>query len=315
MKKILITGAGGFVGTHLIHALKKAGEVEIFASVYKSTSDISALLPADHIIAGDLTDFAVTEKVISLSSPDVIYHLAAISVVSDDPNQTATVMNTNATLSFNLLESTRLHAPDARFISVCSANVYGLVDPAHLPIDESTPLKPLNAYAVSKITQEMLSLQYHLAFGLDIVMLRPFNHTGPGQTTQFLIPALAKQFVAIKKGAEAVIEVGNTTSSRDYTDVRDVVEAYILASEKGVAGQVYNIGSGHSYKTSEIIQMFEEITGTKVTIKEKDTLVRKSDVPILVADASKFSQLTGWKPNIGMLQTISDILDSYRNST
>ncbi len=315
MKKILITGAGGFVGTHLIRALKEAGEVEIFASVFKSTSDISTLLSEDHIIAGDLTDFAFTEQLVKTSQPDVIYHLAAISIVTDDPSQTTAVMSTNSTISFNILESTRLYAPHARFISICSANVYGLVGASDLPIKESTPLRPLNAYAVSKITQEMLSLEYHLAYGLDVVILRPFNHTGPGQTESFLLPALAKQFASIQKGAEPVIEIGNTESSRDYTDVRDMVRAYILASEKCLSGEVYNIGSGVSYKTRAIIEMFEEVSGIKVTIKEKDQLVRKSDVPILVADASKFSSLTTWKPSISMQQTISDILDSYRNLT
>lgn len=314
-KKILITGAGGFVGTYLIKELQKNANNEIYGAVYKSTSDISTLLPSDHIMTGDLTDFSFAEKLIKTTTPDLIYHLAAISIVTDDPSQTTEVMNINTTLTFNVLESTKLHAPKTRFVSVCSANVYGLVNDSDLPIDESTPLRPLNAYAVSKITEEMLSLEYHLAHGLDMVILRPFNHTGPGQTTNFLIPTLAKQFIAIEKGAEAVIEVGNTESSRDYTDVRDMARAYVLAGEKCISGEVYNIGSGHSYKTSLIIEMFQEITGIKVTTKEKDNLVRKSDVPILVANASKFSDLTAWKPSIPLQKTISDILDNYRNST
>lgn len=313
MKKILITGAGGFVGTHLIRALKESGDSEIFAAVYKSTSDISALIPEDHIIPGDLTDFAFAEKLIKMTMPDVIYHLAAISVVTDDPTRTNNVMNTNSTLSFNILESTRLHAPKARFISVCSANVYGLVSDTDLPISESTPFRPLNAYAVSKITQEMLSLQYYLSYGLDVVILRPFNHTGVGQTTNFLIPALAEQFSAIEKGVAPIIEVGNVENSRDYTDVRDIAKAYILASEKCLAGEAYNIGSSRSYKTSEIIAMFEDILGKKVEIREKDQLVRKSDVPILVSDTTKFHKVTGWEPKILLRETISDILESYRH--
>jgi GDP-4-dehydro-6-deoxy-D-mannose reductase len=309
VKRILITGAGGFVGTHLIHALTKAGGVEIFASVYKSTSDISALLPTDHIISGDLTDYAAAKHLISVAQPDIIYHLAAISVVSDDPSKATSVLNTNSTITFNLLESARLLAPSARFISICSANVYGLVEAADLPIDESTPLRPLNAYAVSKITQEMLSMQYHLSYGLDVVILRPFNHSGPGQIADFLIPSLARQFAAIKKGSESVIEVGNTETARDYTDVRDMVRAYILAAEKGESGETYNIGSGHSYKTSEIIELFEQLTGAKAVVKAKDHLVRKNDVPILVADASKFIALTSWQPLISLETTLSDILE------
>lgn len=312
MTRILITGAGGFVGIYLIKELQKNPSNDIYGAIYKSTTDISNLLPADHIVSGDLTDFSFAQDLIKQTAPDVIYHLAAISVVSDDPSQTTKVMNTNSNLSFNILESTKLHAPHARFISICSANVYGLVNQSDLPINEAVPFRPLNAYAVSKITQEMLSLEYHLSSNLDVVILRPFNHTGPGQTPSFLIPALAKQFATITNNSNPSIEIGNIENSRDYTDVRDIARAYVLASEKCLSGEVYNVGSGRSYKTSEIIKMFEEITSTKVEIREKDNLVRKSDVPMLVADATKFTTLTGWQPQISLETTLSDILEYER---
>lgn len=312
-KKVLITGAGGFVGTHLIHALKAHGDVEIFAAVFSATSDITSLIPSDHIIAGDLTDFAFAEKLVSISAPNVIYHLAALSVVHSSSKQATAVMNGNTTISYNLLEAVRLHAPDARFIAICSANEYGAVQDTTVPITESTPLRPLNPYAVSKVTQEMLALQYYLAYGLDVVILRPFNHTGIGQTIDFVIPRLAEQFAKIEKGEKApVVEVGNIATVRDFTDVSDMVIGYILAADKCKSGEIYNIGSGTGHTVSEILDTLQTLSSVKVEIIVKQSLVRTSDVPVLIADASKFKTTTGWEPKIALSKTISDILENYR---
>lgn len=311
-KKVLITGAGGFVGTHLIHALLASGDVEIFAAVYKATSDITALIPADHIIAGDLTDFAFAEKLVQVARPEVVYHLAAISIVHNSAKETTNVLNTNSTISFNMLEAVRLHAPKARFIAISSGNVYGAVQDSTFPINESTPLRPLNPYAVSKITQEMLALEYYLAYALDVVILRPFNHTGVGQTNNFVIPRFAEQFVAIEKGSSPVVEVGNVDTIRDFTDVRDMVSAYVLAAEKCLSGEIYNIGSGTGHTIGEILDILQSLSSAKVEIKVKAEYVRTSDVPVLVADASKFREVTGWEPKIVLSKTISDILENYR---
>lgn len=313
--RILITGAGGFVGTHLIKELQQNPGVEIFAAVYQSTSDIASLVEADHIFEGDLTDYTFAQELIQTTKPDVIYHLAALSVVHDSVEHATSVINSNTTISYNILEATRLSAPQARFIAICSANVYGLVDSSEIPLKETTPFRPLNPYAVSKITQEMLALQYHLAHSLDVVILRPFNHTGVGQTTDFVIPAFAKQFVQIEKGATPVIEVGNLETTRDFTDVSDMVRAYVLASDKCVAGTAYNIGSGRGYTIREILNIFQKITGQTVEIKENQSLIRKSDVPVLIADASKFRESTGWEPKISLEITISDILNYWRKQT
>lgn len=312
MKKILITGAGGFVGNYLVRELKSLGGYEIFATVHKPNPNLSELVGSDHVISGDLTDYSFTQNLITQTSPDVIYHLAALSVVHNSHNQAETVINVNATISYNLLEAFRLYAPKARLIAICSANVYGAVQDRSKPLSESTPLRPLNPYAVSKVTQEMLALQYHLAYGLDIVILRPFNHTGPGQTTDFVIPALAQQFAQIAKGAPPVIEVGNLSTKRDFTDVRDMVKAYILASEMGKSGEVYNIGSGHGYTVRELIDLLQKVSGITVELKTKAGLVRKSDVAILIANATKFRELTHWEPKISLEATLSDILNYYR---
>lgn len=312
-KRVLITGAGGFVGSHLIHALKAQGDVEIFAAVYKATSDIVSLIPGDHIIAGDLTDFTYAEKLVSISAPDVVYHLAALSVVHSSVGQASAVMNGNTTISYNILEAVRLGAPKARFIAISSGNVYGAVEDTTYPINEDTHLRPLNPYAVSKVTQEMLALQYYLSYGLDVVILRPFNHTGVGQTTDFVIPKFAKQFADIENGSiTPIIEVGNLDTVRDFTDVADMVGAYLLAADKGIAGEIYNIGSGVGHSIREILDTLESLSSAKVEVKVNENFVRTSDVPVLVADASKFRSATGWEPKIPLSKTISDILENYR---
>lgn len=315
MKKILITGAGGFVGTYLIKELQKSEGNEIYGAVYQATSDISSIIPADHILTGDLTDFAYAQSLVQITKPDIIYHLAALSVVHNSAENALKVLSGNTAISYNLFESVRLHAPSARVMAICSANVYGAVQNTDKPLGESTPFRPLNPYAVSKIVQEMLALQYHLAHSLDVVILRPFNHTGVGQTTDFVIPAFAKQFVQIEKGATPVIEVGNQGTTRDFTDVSDMVKAYVLASQKCESGTAYNIGSGRGYTIREILNIFQKITGQTVEIKENQSLIRKSDVPVLIADASKFRESTGWEPKISLEITISDILNYWRKQT
>ena len=313
MTKILITGAGGFVGTYLIKELQKSTDFEIYGAVFSATSDISSLLPSDHIIEGDLSDYNFAADLVKKSAPDVVYHLAALSVVGTSESKALSVMNTNTTISYNILEAVKSFAPKARFIAIASANVYGAVEDTSKPIDESLPLRPLNPYAVSKVSQEMLATMYCLAYGLDVVIVRPFNHTGIGQTTDFVIPKLAEQFARIEKGEiEPVIEVGNLDTIRDFTDVRDMVEAYALAAKSGESGQIYNLGSGTGHTIKEILEILQSLSPAKVEIKVKEELVRTADVPVLICDASKFNKVTGWTAKTSLNQTVSDILNYYR---
>ena len=312
MTKILVTGAGGFAGTHLIKELQKNPAAEIFASVYNATSNISVMIKEDHLLFGDLTDYSFAQKMIQTSSPDIIYHLAALSVVHTSAEHATAVINGNTSISYNLLEAVKLDAPKTRFIAICSANQYGAVNPQDLPLKETAPFRPLNPYAVSKVTQEMLALSYCLAYGLDVVILRPFNHTGEGQTTDFVIPMLAKQFVEIERGKTPVIDVGNLETSRDFTDVLDMVQAYVLASEKCLKGESYNIGSGVAYSVQDILDLMQKITGRTVTIKRNESQIRLADVPVLVSDSTKFRTLTSWSPTIPLETTLSRILEYWR---
>jgi len=313
VKKVLITGAGGFVGTYLIKELQKSSDFEIYGAVFSATSDISSFLPSDHIIEGDLSDYNFASDLVKKSAPDVVYHLAALSVVGTSESKALSVMNTNTTISYNILEAVKNFAPRARFIAIASANVYGAVEDTSKPLDESLPLRPLNPYAVSKVSQEMLATMYCLAYGLDVVIVRPFNHTGIGQTTDFVIPKLAQQFARIEKGEiEPVIEVGNLDTVRDFTDVRDMVEAYTLAAKSAKSGQIFNLGSGTGHTIKEILDILQSLSPAKVEIKVKEELVRTADVPVLICDASKFNKVTGWTAKTSLNQTVSDILNYYR---
>lgn len=315
-KRILVTGASGFVGTHLVKTLVKNSDFQVYGTVYGQGTNLSNVLPASQIKSLDLTNAEATQNMIKDVQPDLIYHLAALSIVHDSLEKAGTFLTANLLMSYNLLESVRLHAPSCRVLAICSANEYGLVDEKDIPIDEDTPLKPLNPYAVSKVAEDMLAYQYYLAYGLDIVRLRPFNHTGPGQTTDFLIPSLAKQFVEISLGKkEPKIEIGNTNSIRDFSDVSDMVNAYILAAEKCQKGEVYNVGFGKGISVGEIIKLFEEIAKVKVEIVSNTSRVRTADVPVLVADASKFISATGWQPKIKFKDTLLSVYNYYQSLT
>lgn len=311
MDKVLVTGAGGFVGHHLVRALIGAGH-EVYAASYKDHKELRELLEPDHLFVGDLTDYEYTSNLILSTKPKIIYHLAALSVVHTDTETAKRALENNLALQFNLLEAVKEHAPDSRLVAICSGNVYGKVESDELPITETTPIRPLNAYSVSKLSQEYLALQYYFAHKLDVVILRPFNHTGAGQTENFVIPAFARQFAKIKSGSqEPEIKVGNLNTARDFTDVRDMVEAYIMAADKCESGQIYNIGSGQASKISEILSLMSEISGVEVTIKEDSSRIRGVDVPVLISDSSKFRGITGWEPKIPFKKTLQTVLDYW----
>lgn len=312
-KRILITGAGGFVGPYLIRELQSRGFKEIYASIFSPSSDISRLLASDHLITGDLTKYQDAEALVKQSAPDIIYHLAALSVVGTSVQDAERVLTSNTLLQYNLLEAVKQNAPKSRLVAICSANEYGKVYEHEVPISESQPLRPLNPYAVSKIAQEMLALQYHYSYGLDIVIIRAFNHTGPGQTEHFVVPALAKQFAQIERGDKTgTIEVGNLDTARDFTDVRDIVKGYVMAAEKCQSGEVYNLGSGNLVTVKEILESLQRLVSVKVEIRAEDSRLRSSDVPILLADNHKFVEATGWQPTLEFSETLADVLEYYR---
>ncbi|MCD6302898.1 MAG: GDP-mannose 4,6-dehydratase [Anaerolineae bacterium] len=311
--RALVTGVTGFVGQHLARWLLRETPWEIGGVAHGEARLAEDLAGQVRIYGADLRDPEATRRIMADWHPDVIFHLAALAQVGASFQNPWRTLGTNARIQLNMLEATVAEAPAARVMVVGSGDEYGLVQPDELPCDEHTPLRPANPYAVSKVTQDMLGLQYHLSAGLDVVRVRPFNHTGPGQGEGFVAPDLARQVAAIEVGLqEPVMRVGNLEAERDLTDVRDVVRAYLLLAQQGVSGEVYNIGSGQAHAMREVLELLLRDSKVPIRVEPDPARMRPSDVPRIVCDAGKLASLTGWAPTIPFARTIADVLDDWR---
>lgn len=310
MPKALVTGINGFAGTHLNNLLLQKG-YEIFGIV-KPAKDLQL---DDHFFAVDIQDFEGIKKVIADTTPDHIYHLAALTSPARSFQNPSETVTTNISGQLNILEAVKqLGLLETKVLVVSSAEIYGAASEHDLPLKESAPIKPLSPYAVSKVAQDFLGYQYKQAHDVKSIIVRPFNNIGPHQAPIFVIPAFAKQIAEIEKGVkEPVLKVGNLESRRDFTDVRDVVRAYELLMQKGESGEAYNIGSGKSYKISEILDMFLSLSDKKIVIEKDPALMRPGDIPELRCDYDKLHKATGWKPAIDIEKSLKDTLDYWRN--
>jgi GDP-4-dehydro-6-deoxy-D-mannose reductase len=314
MTKVLITGISGFAGSHLAEHLLKQGGYELFGTYLddKSITSLSHILDQIKLTQVNLLERDGVQRLIQDTSPEHIYHLAALTSPKDSFDDPTSTFVNNVSAQINILESAK--EGNSRILVVSSAEVYGLVKKEDLPIDEETPFNPSNPYAVSKLTQDFLGLQYFLSHKLDIVRVRPFNHVGPRQSPALVVSSFAKKIAEIEKTDGNEITVGNLNSRRDFTDVRDMVKAYELAMIKGESGSVYNIGRGESHEIGEILNMLISYSDKKIKVKADPSLFRPADNPELLCDVSKFENLTGWKAEIPIEQTLKDTLDYWRNS-
>jgi len=317
--RVLITGITGFAGSHLAEFLiANHPDVKVFGIV-RWRSRMENILPIrDNIelCEADLKDMVSLQACLAHIRPDRIFHLAAQSFVPTSwkcPGETFAI---NATGQINLFESL-LSLKQSPLVQVAgSSEEYGRVFPDEIPMKETNPLRPLSPYAVSKVAQDLLGYQYFQSYGLPVVRTRGFNHTGPRRGEVFVTSSLAKQIAAIEKGVkEPVIQVGNLDAKRDFSDVRDIVEAYWLSLEKGEPGEVYNIGSGVSRPIREVLDILLSLSKVNVRVEVDPQRLRPSDVPILLADSSKFVARTGWKPRFSFRQTLSDLLDYWRRQS
>lgn len=316
MKKVFITGITGFAGSFLAEYLISLGNFTIKGTYLteESLSLVSGIKDKIELVKLNLLDDRKVNVLIDKYKPDIVFHLAALTSPADSFQNPAATITNNVTAQINLLEAIRKNnLLDTKILVVSSADVYGIVDKKDLPIDEKTEFRPTNTYSVSKIAQDFLGFQYFLSYGLKIIRVRPFNHIGPRQSPKFVVASFAKQIAEIEAGKiEPTIFVGNLSAKRDFTDVRDMVKAYLLAAEKGDIGDVYNIGSGSSYGISEILDKLLSLSKKQIRIQVDKSRFRPSDEQELICDRKKFTDKTGWEPAIPLETTLKDTLDYWR---
>jgi len=289
-----LTGGSGFVGSWLMRHLSEAGD--------------EAVAPGPEV---DVTDAARLATNLKAASPDVVYHLAALTHVGRSWSEPAETFRVNAMGTLNVLEAAaRCEVPPA-VVFVSSAEVYGPATGSE-PLDEHAPLRPVTPYAVSKVAGEFLGLQAFLGRGLRVVCARPFNHVGPGQADDFVVSALARRMVEAELRGSGTVQVGNLAAARDFTDVRDVVRAYRLLASSGIAGEAYNVCSGQAITIAALAEQMAGLLSYEVRLIEDATLFRPVEVPMLVGDASKLVAVTGWQPTIPLATTLSDVLAYWR---
>ncbi|MDI6641395.1 MAG: GDP-mannose 4,6-dehydratase [Elusimicrobiota bacterium] len=313
--RVLITGITGFVGSHLAEYLLSQGNVEIFGiERWRSkTENIDNIKNKLNIIECDIRDTISVQKAIAEIKPDRIFHLAAQSFVVTSWHAPQETLTTNIIGQLNIFEAIRRENINPVIQIAGSSEEYGLVYEHELPVKETNELRPLSPYAVSKVAQDLLGYQYFMSYKLNVIRTRAFNHEGPRRGEVFVTSNFAKQIALIEKNKqEPVVYVGNLDAKRDYSDVRDIVRAYWLATEKCYPGEVYNICSNRAWKIKDVLDYLLSLSKVKVEIKQDPARLRPSDVPVLLGDNTKFCSQTGWKPEIPFEKTLKDTLNYWR---
>lgn len=315
--KVLITGITGMVGSHLAdYLLSDHPEVEIHGLMrWRSPRDnILSILPRITCHHGDLHDLNSLLAVVGEVRPDRIFHLAAQSYVVDSFTAPAETIMVNTVGTTNLLDAVRLTGIDPKIHICSSSEVYGQVARDELPIRETNAFRPASPYAVSKVGEDMIALQYFLSYGMRTIRTRMFTHTGPRRGDIFAESAFARQIAEIEAGLrpDNVVKVGNLDSVRTVADVRDAVRAYWLLLEKCEPGEVYNIGGERTVTIGEILDILKSLATCAIRHEVDPRLLRPSDVTLQIPDVSKFREATGWRPEIPIETTLRDLLDYHR---
>ncbi|MET0892140.1 MAG: GDP-mannose 4,6-dehydratase [Pseudoxanthomonas sp.] len=298
---LLLTGANGFVGRHVERSLRNGG----FSGMALATT------PA----GWDIRDAAAVRRLVDEVRPTAVLHLAAQSFVPrsfEDPRET---LDINLIGTLNLLQSLSGCGFAGRLVYVSSGDVYGRVPEEALPVDESRTPEPRSPYAVSKLAAEQLCLQWGRTEGLQAIIARPFNHVGADQDPRFVLPALARQVALIEAGRQApVIEAGDIDTTRDFTDVRDIVAAYDAMFRAGQAGRIYLVASGIERRVRDLLTDMCRLAGIEPRIHQDPAKLRPAEQRRMVADAALLTQDTGWRPQLPFETTLSDILDTARKA-
>lgn len=301
--KVLVTGAGGFVGSHLVPALV-ADAHDVVGTALHDRGDLRYL---------DVRYPERVDQLVEEIKPELVFHLAGQSSVSLSWKEPSITYEVNALGTHYLLESINRHAPDAKVHIAASSDEYGKVDPSECPIDESAPLRPVSPYAVSRVTGEWIGRMFHESFGLHVVVTRAFMHVGPGQPPSFATADWARQIALAEAGRqEPVVKVGNLDVKREFGDVRDVVRAYRSVLEHGSPGDAYNVATGEPRRLQEVLDILRDLATIDIRVEVDPAKLRPVDFPVLYGDSGKLERLTGWKPEFRLEDTLADVLEYWR---
>ncbi|MBS5950343.1 MAG: GDP-mannose 4,6-dehydratase [Clostridium sp.] len=309
MKKVLIIGINGFVGAHLSDEFKNNGY-----KVYGADLNISSSDDKSEIFKLDILDKNNILEVLDISRPDYIINLAAISSVKLSWKMPQKTFDINVNGTINILEAMKELNLKSRLLLIGSSEQYGDIDYTK-PVSEEEELNALNPYGISKATQEKIAKLYSRVYGIDVMMVRAFNHIGPGQGKGFVVPDFISQIVDIEKGnLEPEIKVGNLSAERDFTDVRDIVRAYRLILEKGNNGEVYNVGSGNAISIGAILEKIIDKSKVKVNIEMDKERFRPIDTPKIECNNRKLKNETGWNIKYSIDESLNDIVNYWREN-
>jgi GDP-4-dehydro-6-deoxy-D-mannose reductase len=314
--RILVTGATGFAGSHLVEGLLAQGDVEV-VGVARQVRPAPEWLPPGapcKMLRCDLYDRAAVRTVLEQVRPECIYHLAGYAHAGESFLDAGAAWRGNLQATRTLYEAVIRWGASPRILYVGSGLAYG--DPLHAEqvFTEEDPFRPVSPYAASKAAADLMSYQYSRAPGLDIVRVRPFNHIGPRQAPSFAIANFARQIAAMETGRQPpVVETGNLGPLRDLTDVRDTVRAYVALAARGRPGEAYNVASGEVYSMEDVLSRLLALTPVKAEVRQKSTLVRSPETWAVRASAAKLQQETGWTPRYALDQTLASTLDYWRS--
>lgn len=310
MNKAIVIGSAGFVGKYLIDCL-----VNEFSMTVVGTKLEREIFNNDKATIVNLNILEKDEIIALLNKvhPDYIFHLAAQSSVSVSWKNPQLTVDINVKGAINLFDSLKGLDYKPRILVIGSGEEYGHIKNNSLPISEETTLYPGNIYAATKACQNMIGSIFAKAYNLNIILVRAFNHIGPGQSPVFVVSDFCRQVAEIERGMkEPIIYVGNLNAERDFTDVRDVVRAYALLVQKGAPGETYNVGSGKAFTIQSILEKVINYSKKQIEVKVDPLKFRPIDVPKIEADISKLKTITGWEPQIPIDTTIKNVLDYWR---
>ncbi|NOR48476.1 MAG: NAD-dependent epimerase/dehydratase family protein [Methanosarcinaceae archaeon] len=312
MVKYLITGANGFCGRHLADVLV-GGSNSVYGISRSIPDDLVAQHPAVTYEQCNLIDHTSVYNMLKKIEPDYIFHLAAESSVASSWKSPVNIMNNNVLSQINIFEAVRELELSTRIIVACSSEEYGLINESDLPVNENCCFNPLSAYAVSKVSQDMLAYQYFKSYDMDIVRVRSFNLTGPGRPPTYALSSFAHQIAEIEKRiSKNVISVGNLDVKRDYTDVRDAVNGYNELALKAKPGTVYNLCSGKTYSLKDLLDILVSYSTKNINIEIDKMKFRPSDLPIMLGDNTRIKTEIGWTQKIDIYDTLKDLLNYWR---